>query len=116
MTLTSEQITLLRMEIGDTDGVTFSDEELQAIHAAAGASWDGTLYAVYRILTANAAKLHDYTAGETEEKRSQVFSHLLMLRDRYAKAAASADKAANTVRLVSMQSTPIKRKRKPRGF
>lgn len=116
MALTADELTLLRMEIGDVDGTTFSDAELQAIYGAAGESWNGTLYRVYRVLTANAAKLHDYTAGESSEKRSQVFNNLLKLRDRYALAEAGESTASNTVRFASVKRTPPRRKAKPRGF
>jgi len=89
-TPTAQQIGDLRADVGD-EGASpaFTDDEITRLWArVSGASrevvqFEATLALMYRQLLANAAKFADYTAGDTEEKRSQVFKHLQAMYKMY---------------------------------
>jgi hypothetical protein len=80
MALTSDQITDLRADLGDS-GSAFTEPELQRLwDRVSNAPNDYTRYratlglAWYQI-RAGAAKFHDYEAGAIKEKMEQVFKH-----------------------------------------
>jgi len=80
-TLTTQQKADLRNDLGDSNSA-FTDAELQRNwDRTNGAASDlqhhnATLALSYRQLLASATKLHDYTAGATQEKLSQVRKNL----------------------------------------
>jgi hypothetical protein len=89
MTLTSDELTDLRGDIGDTGDVqAFTDAALQRLYVRAG-SYAGAKALAFKQLLSNAAKFVRYTAGETTEAREQIFTHLKTL-------AAMADQEAGT--------------------
>lgn len=78
-TLTSDQLTDLRGDIGDTGTPqAFTDTELQRFYTRAG-SYAGAKALARRQLLANAAKFFKYTVGASTEERQQVFDHLKAL-------------------------------------
>lgn len=112
MTITAQQITDLRADIGDEGETAFSDAEISRIwDRVSGASstneqHEAALALMARQLMSNAAKLADYSAGETSEKRSQIFKHLKMLYDMYKD---SLERATGTqVRQFARRSVRVK--------
>ena len=86
MELTPDQLGDIRADIGDTGATpAFSDAELQRLYERAGDDWDLLKYLAYNQLVSVAAKRVDYTANMSEEKASQVFTHLKQLRDDLSK-------------------------------
>lgn len=81
MTLTSDELTDMRGDLGDV-GTTpaFSDSELQRLYVRAG-SYDGAVALARRQLLANAAKFVRYSSGATSEARNQIFDQLKKLVD-----------------------------------
>lgn len=80
MALTATQLTDIRRDlgIGQTGGV-FTDAELDRLYERAGGTSDDYAMAVamaVRQILVDAAKLNDYTAGSSTEKKSQVFKQL----------------------------------------
>lgn len=86
----AEQISDLRADVGDEAGTAFTDDEITRIWArVSGAEseviqHEAALALMFRQLMSNAAKFADYTAGDTDEKRSQVFKHLKTMYSLYA--------------------------------
>lgn len=89
MALTAEQLSDLRADLGDSN-TAFTSVELNR-------NWDrlenaandlqrhnATLALCFRQLLASASKLHDYTAGATGEKLSQVRKHLQEMYELFA--------------------------------
>lgn len=78
MSLTAIQLSDFRADIGDTgSSPAFTDDELQRLYTRADD--DEALARVYAIrqLIAHAAKFSDYTVGQTSERKSQIFDHLV---------------------------------------
>jgi hypothetical protein len=114
MALSEHQLARLRRKVGDTGATpAFTDDELQDLYTEAGEDWDTTVLYAYDELLAQAAKFNDYSAGESDEKRSQVFANLTKLRDRWAARVASGAKAANQVRIVGTRTAPRRKKDVP---
>ena len=77
MSLTSDQITDMRRDLGiGDDGTVFTDVELDRLYTRADSSYAKAMYYAVRQLLMDAAKLNDYTAGSSTEKKSQVFAQL----------------------------------------
>jgi len=92
-TLTENQLARIRADIGDTSATpAFIDFEVQDAYDRTESVTDerirqsATRGILIRQLIASAAKLNDYTAGATSEKRSQVFSQLQAMYKMYAPA------------------------------
>lgn len=79
----------LRLDLGDTGTPpAFTDAELAALLARAGNNGRLALsQGLWQLLT-QAARLHDYTVGQSDEKRSQVFAQL---QAAYKLASAGGD-------------------------
>lgn len=95
MALDSTNLARLQASLGiGTDQSVFTDAELADIWS--WASDDFAQAMVYSILQlmGNAAKMADYTAGETSEKRSQVFSQLKELLEWWQGEASSTPQIA----------------------
>lgn len=82
-TPTSDQISDLRADIGDTGTPpAFSDADITRLWYRVRAARDegyqseAALALMARQLMTSAAKLHKYSAGNTSEDRQQVFDHL----------------------------------------
>jgi hypothetical protein len=87
-TLSSDQLADLQVDLGiSSDGSVFTDAELNRLFTRAEADYDRTVvYALDQIMV-DAAKLNDYTAGASEEKKSQVFTALEKMRGIWARRA-----------------------------
>lgn len=85
MALTTDQLKDLRADLGDSSSPpAFSDTELQRLFARTGEDYNATVVLAIDQLLINASKLHDYTAGQTSEKISQVFAQLTEVRKVWA--------------------------------
>ncbi len=113
MALTADEISDIRADIGDTAATpAFGDPEIQraydrCVNAADQNTRDSaTRGLLVRQLMANAAKLNDYSAGATSEKRSQIFAQLKELFEMYREALESAlntePRTAAQVRVVNV--------------
>lgn len=89
-TPSAQDLTRLRRKIGsaipsggsDTD-TAFTDDELEDIwDEAAGVEREAVILCL-EILLSDAAKFNDYTAGQTSEKRGEIFDHLKVMLDHH---------------------------------
>lgn len=88
MALTADQLADLQGDLGiSTDQAVFTDAELNRLYARAESSYEMAVASGFRQLMADAAKFNDYTAGQSSEKKSQVYDHL---KDMYKTWAAEA--------------------------
>ncbi len=69
----------------DYNYAAYTDAEISELNQELGI--DGATVAVLEELTADTARFYDYTQGETSNKRSQVFDHLMKLLDSYREMA-----------------------------
>ncbi len=82
MSLSAEQLTDLRADLGDQlSPYAFSDAELDRLYERNDSDWNSTLIMAIEQLLQNSAKLYNYTAGYTRQDEGQVFDHLLKMRD-----------------------------------
>ena len=124
MALTAEQIEDIRGDIGDTGATeAFTDAEIErAYERTESVSIDATRLAatrgiLIRQLIASASKLNDYTAGATSEKRSQVFSQLLVMYKMYEKAVDTVESiSGRSVTRVTVANVPRVGRTYPSGW
>lgn len=91
------------------DGSVFTDAELNRLYTRADDDYAGAVVLAIRQLTMNAAKLNDYTAGETSEKKSQVFQNLKTMLSYWEEQA----QANVQVKIVGMSYVPPADRDKP---
>jgi len=102
--LSSDQLTDLQADIGiTTDESVFTDAELNRLYTRADSDYNTAVYLALRQLMANAVKFHDYTAGQTSVKKSQIFDHLKEQVDFWQKESRTT---ANQVRIVGSNRIP----------
>ena len=95
-----------------TDQSVFTDAELADIWTWASDDFAQTMVYALLQLMGNAAKLADYAAGQTNEKRSQVFKQLGELRDWWQQEAASTPQVV----VAGMKAAPPRNRKLPDGF
>jgi hypothetical protein len=101
-----------RADIGDANSA-FTDAEIDTLEQRAIARWsedvayEGARVLAINQLLASAAKLADYAANESSEKKSQVFKHLSELRKLYK---SDLDDARDDVAGASVRSGRSTRK------
>jgi len=80
-TLSSDQLGDMQGDLGISDDESvFTDDELNRLFTRADGDYDlGMVYALDQLLM-DAAKLNDYMAGSSSEKKSQVFAQLEKMR------------------------------------
>jgi hypothetical protein len=121
MPATAQQRADLRADMGDT-GNAFSDVELDRIwDRVGGASNDLTrheaaLALMARQLLANAAKLHDITAGQSSEKLSQVYDHLERLYRLYSPSLTAALGTKNEIVIAAIRPARRQHRQYPDGW
>lgn len=115
MTLTAQELSRLRQDVGDT-GTTpaFSNEELNDIYTDEGESWNrAILRCIWRLLN-NAAKFNDYTQNQTTERKQQVFANLERLYKLQLDVIA-AEESAQQPSIVGLKRVPPHVKPVPYG-
>jgi len=111
MALTTAQRADIQADLGIDSGETvFTNDELDRLYTRADSDYNGAVYLAWRQLMADAAKFNDYTAGQTEEKKSQIFEHIKAMVDFWKDEARVA---TNQVRIVGALEVPPRWKDKP---
>jgi len=88
MSLSSDQLGDIQGDLGiSNDEAVFTDAELNRLYARADSDYETAVVFGFDQLLADAAKFNDYTAGQSQEKKSQVFANLEKLRGLWAKRA-----------------------------
>ena len=77
----------------DYNYAAYTDQEIQDLIDETG-NTDSATVAILEELTADTARFYDYTQGETTNKRSQVFDHLMKLLENYRTKADKARKGS----------------------
>ena len=109
-TLTADQLSDMQADLGiGTDESVFTDDELNRLYTRASGGYTAAVVLAIRQLLMNAAKLNDYTAGETSEKKSQVFNHLKDLLEYWE----DQDRSSNQAKIVGMSFVPPTDREKP---
>ena len=110
MTLSAEQLSDMQGDLGiGADETVFTDAELARLFERAEGDYALAVYYGYRQLLAQANRFHDYTAGMTSIKRSQMRTHLQASLDFWKSEAKRAD----GVRSLGVRGVPPKRKDAP---
>lgn len=109
MSLSATELSRLRRKLGDSGGTVFSDAELNDIYDEAGDDFDRTLQIAFEEIMYDAAKFNDYTAGQTSERKSQVFEHLNKIVARLETQRTNKQQ----VRIVGARSIPPRVKDAP---
>lgn len=92
MALTADQLADFQGDLGITDDESvFTDVELDRLYTRSESSYELAVALGFRQLLADAAKFNDYTAGESSEKKAQVFEHLKDLHKMWGQAAGVVD-------------------------
>ncbi len=110
MSLSAEQITDFRGDLGIGTGEVFSDLELNRLFTRADENYSLAVLYGYRQIMASAAKLHDYRMAMTEEKRSQVWDHL---KEMVAIWTDEARGSGNQLKSVGLLGVPPRTKDRP---
>jgi hypothetical protein len=111
MALTITQLDDLRADLG-VDSTVFTDAELNRLwERTSGAAntairYEATLGLAARQLMMSATRLHDYTAGQTSEKLSQVFDHLRKIYELYRPSIEAATGSNRQVAIASYRPVP----------
>jgi hypothetical protein len=93
-----------------SDEAVFTNAELDRLYARADSNYNSAVYLAWRQLAANASKFNDYTAGETQEKKSQIYDHIKDMVDFWKDEARVA---ANQVRSIGLLEVPPRDKDSP---
>lgn len=113
MALTAEQLSDLQSDLGiDDNEAVFTDAELERLYTRAGEVYATAVYMAWRQLLAASTKYIDYRVAQTEEKRSQVYSHI---KDMVAYWKGESDAANNTqgILIAGLTEVPPRFKEEP---
>ena len=93
--LTAQQRNMLRLRVGDSGGVftdTILDTVWDTVSSAVSTTQqiEASLYLMWEMVAAGAVKLHDYKAGQSEEKLSQVFTNAEKMMKKFQSAYDAA--------------------------
>jgi hypothetical protein len=110
--LDADELTDIRTDIGDANTPpVFSDDELQRLYTRKEGSYEATVVLAYDQLIGSAAKLFDYTQGQSSESRSQIIKQLKTVRDLWAARERSS---RPKISIANIRRIPPKYKRTPR--
>jgi len=94
MALTADQLADLQADLGiGSDEAVFTDEELERLYTRAADDYPTAVYYAWRQLLAASTKYIDYRVAQTEEKRSQAYSHI---KDMVAYWRGESEDSTNT--------------------
>lgn len=99
--LTGTSPTAVVTQVANGGNFAFSDSELDLLYAQANLNFFLMIAYGYRWLMADFARLNDYIAGQTTEKKSQIFNHLKDLQALY-QDWAFADRQVQISRLAQV--------------
>jgi hypothetical protein len=100
--LTGTGVIVTVQQVTAGGATAFSDAELNALYDQAQSNFFLAISYAFRALQSNAAKFDDYVAGQTQEKKSQIYSHLEGLAKHYQDWA----QAGQQVQIVRLASVP----------
>ena len=114
-TITAAEIATLRRKIGDNGNPpAFQVYELDENWVEAGEDMNTAVLICLEDLASNSFKFTDYTQNETQEKRAQIFKHLVDdLIPYWSKKVAADNTAAYIPRIVGTKVQPPRRMEKP---
>lgn len=81
--LTGTGVTAVVTSVASGGQFAFTDAELNLLYTQAETNFFLTICYAFRWLQADFARLNDYIAGQTTEKKSQIFNHLKDMQDLY---------------------------------
>lgn len=87
--------------VGSGGQFSFTDTELGLFYDQANQNFFLGICYTIRALLADFARLNDYVAGQTQEKKSQIFNHLKTMQDLYQEWAF-ADRQVQMTRLMQV--------------
>jgi hypothetical protein len=103
--LTNDQLIDLRNDLGDTKTPpAFTDEELERLYVRTSEGHTATVVLGLDQLIMDAVKFSDYTQNETQEKKSQIFDHLLKVRALWQKKLDDETAAAGLLPRTSIMT------------
>lgn len=108
--LTAQQLARMqrKLQIGTNEDV-FTDEELDDIYLEAGLNFNVAMATAIEELLFDAAKLHNYKAGQTSENKKEIFDNLLALQKIYSAKGQSS----NQVLIVGLRGVPPRKIARP---
>jgi hypothetical protein len=113
MALTAEQLADLQADLGIDDSETvFTDADLERLFVRAGEVYPTAVYYAWRQLLAASTKYIDYRVAQTEEKRSQAYTHI---KEMVAYWKAESEDSTNTkgVAIAGLNEIPARWKDYP---
>lgn len=122
MAITAEQIVDIRYDMADVSGTVWSDGEITRYWNRLPGAADDTqrheavMALMYRSLMSNSAKFRDYTAGETEEKMSQIHKQVKELYKLYLPALEAAQGQRRSFARASVRNIPRQGRNYPSGY
>ena len=112
MAITADQISDFRKDVGDNGSTeVFSDEEIERLFERCEEDYQKMVVLGFDQILADAAKLHDYAAGQSRETLSQVVKNLERARDR---AQEKYRENQGQIRFVGSRIIPPKTRQEPR--
>lgn len=103
-TLTAAQLADMQADLAITnDESVFLDSELQRIYDRAGGNYARAITIAIRQLLMNATKFNDYSAGQTTERKQQIFQNL---QGMYKVWEDEWRSTSNQVRIVGARPVP----------
>lgn len=109
-TPTASELTRLRRKIGDTDAAITASILEDIWDEAAGDESTAVVLSIQMLLS-DAARFNDYTAGQTSEKKQQVYDNLKDLLTYWEDKAG----VTSSIRIVGLRSVPPIWKELPAG-
>lgn len=113
MALTSDQLSDLQGDLGiGADEAVFTDAELERLFARAGEDYATAVYYAWRQLLAASTKYIDYRVAQTDEKRSQAYTHIKEMVAAWKDLAAESTNSQG-VAVLGLTSVPPRYKEYP---
>jgi hypothetical protein len=100
----SPTVTVTQVAMGGV--FAFTDSDLDLLYDQAQTNFYRAIQYAYMALASDMARLNDYVAGQSQEKRSQVYDHVKEQVDYYAQWA-NADRQVQSVHLEHVPPQPI---------
>ncbi len=121
MPASAEQLAVIRLKIGDSGVVVFTDPELNALWDDAALGHEDervilqqTVVDALEALLADSAKRVTYRQNESQENLSDVFKHLEKLHSKHqARLTSLLESTQSVARLGHMKPTPSRLKEYP---
>lgn len=100
------------LAIAAEDQTVFTDINFNRLFVRAGEDYNTTVKLALWQLLMDTAKFNDYTAGQTRERKDQIFTHMKSLYNLWEKNVVDS---AKQVKMVGSIGVPARVKDKPGG-